>query len=57
MNEVLVRLQLLLRERTRGQTMAEYVVVLGVISVALLLAMMALSGGVSSALGKVTADI
>jgi Flp pilus assembly pilin Flp len=37
--------------------MAEYAVVLGVISAVLLLAMAALSSSVSGALGRVTGDI
>ena len=41
---LLVRLQMLAHERERGQTMAEYVVVLGIISVTILLALGALSG-------------
>ena len=59
MNEILTRLMILwqARERERGQTMAEYAVVLGVISAVLLLAMAGLSGAVSSALGRVTGDI
>lgn len=56
-NALLVRLQLLWQERERGQTMAEYVVVLGIISVAILVALGALSGSVAGTLGKVTTDI
>jgi Flp pilus assembly pilin Flp len=38
-----------------GQTMAEYGVVLAVISVLVITALLALSGGISGAIGKVTA--
>jgi Flp pilus assembly pilin Flp len=38
-----------------GQTMAEYGVVLAVISVLVIGALLALSGGISGAIGKVTA--
>lgn len=38
-----------------GQTMAEYAVVLAVITVAILVALTALSGGISQALDAVTA--
>jgi Flp pilus assembly pilin Flp len=37
-----------------GQTMAEYAVVLAVITIGILVALGALSGGISDALGKVT---
>jgi Flp pilus assembly pilin Flp len=39
----------------RGQTMAEYGVVLAVISVIVIVALTALSGGITGALNKVTA--
>ena len=55
MNEILTRLLILWQTRERGQTMAEYAVVLGVISAAVVLAMAALSSSVSGALGRVTA--
>ncbi len=57
MNDLLIRTYVLLRERERGQTMAEYVVVLGIISVTILLALGFLSGSVAGALGKVTTDL
>jgi pilus assembly protein Flp/PilA len=38
----------------RGQTMAEYAVILGVISVIVIGAIVALSGGIGAALDKVT---
>ena len=43
--------------RQEGQTMAEYAIVLGVISVVIIAALVALSGGISGALSKITADI
>ena len=57
MNVILIRLLVLCQQRERGQTMAEYVVVLGIISVAILLALTALGGSVSGALGRVTSDL
>jgi Flp pilus assembly pilin Flp len=43
------------RKREEGQTMAEYAVVLAVITVATVAVFTALSGGISGALNKVTA--
>ena len=57
MNVILTRMYVLCQTRERGQTMAEYVIVLGIISVGILLAMTALGGSVSGALGKVTSDL
>ena len=57
MNEVLIRLYALHGRRDRGQTMAEYVVVLGIISVAMLLALTALGGSISGSLGRVSSRI
>ncbi len=57
MNDVLIRLYVLYGRRDRGQTMAEYVVVLGIISVSILLALGALGGSVSGALGRVSSDL
>jgi Flp pilus assembly pilin Flp len=45
------------REREEGQTMAEYAVVLGVITVACVLVFGALSGAISSAVTSVTGAI
>jgi Flp pilus assembly pilin Flp len=45
------------RERQEGQTMAEYAVVLGVITAGVIVAITALSGGVSGALSAVTGRI
>jgi Flp pilus assembly pilin Flp len=56
-NVFLTRLFVLYEQRERGQTMAEYVVVLGVISVVLLLALSALSGAIGGELSRVTSDI
>jgi Flp pilus assembly pilin Flp len=44
----------LLAKDEEGQTMAEYAVVLAVITVVVIAALTALSGGISTALGKVT---
>lgn len=46
-----------LRHREDGQTMAEYGVVLAVVSVGIIVALVALSGGISGALSKVTGII
>lgn len=42
-------------ENEEGQTMAEYAVVLAVITVVVIAALTALSGGIGSALSRVTA--
>ena len=42
-------------DEERGQTMAEYAVVLAVITVAIVATLTTLSGGISNALGAVTA--
>ncbi len=47
----------LLTQRERGQTMAEYAVVLAVIAIGIVVALGTLSGGIGDALGKVTSDI
>jgi len=44
-------------QRERGQTMAEYAVVLAVIAIGIFVALGTLKGSISTALGKVTADI
>jgi Flp pilus assembly pilin Flp len=56
-NVILTRMLVLWQQRERGQTMAEYVIVLGIISVGILLALTALGGSVSGALGRVTSDL
>jgi Flp pilus assembly pilin Flp len=55
-NDFFVRLDIFCR-RERAQTMAEYVIVLGIITVTLMLALGALSGSVQGALAKVTRDL
>jgi Flp pilus assembly pilin Flp len=47
----------LLARRESGQTMAEYAVVLGVITLAVVGVFTALSGGISSAISNVTSNI
>jgi Flp pilus assembly pilin Flp len=54
---ILARLTILYQQRERGQTMAEYAIVLGIISVTVLVALGALSGSISGAIGKVTTDL
>jgi Flp pilus assembly pilin Flp len=49
----LVELVKTARKREEGQTMAEYAVVLAVITVATVAVFTALSGGISGAIGKV----
>jgi Flp pilus assembly pilin Flp len=56
MHEWSIRLYLALR-RERGQTMAEYAVVLAVIALGIFVALGTLRGSISGALGKVTSDI
>jgi Flp pilus assembly pilin Flp len=46
-----------LRDRQSGQTMAEYAVVLAVITVAILATLALLSGGIKSALSSVTSKL
>jgi Flp pilus assembly pilin Flp len=45
------------RESERGQTMAEYAVVLAVIAIGIFIALGTLRGAISGALSKVTSDI
>jgi Flp pilus assembly pilin Flp len=47
----------LLTQRDRGQTMAEYAVVLAVIAIGIFIALGSLRGAVSGALGSVARDI
>jgi Flp pilus assembly pilin Flp len=54
---IFARLHVLGHERERGQTMAEYVIVLGIISVTILVALGALSGSIGSAISKVASDV
>ena len=53
----LVELLKAARKREEGQTMAEYAVVLAVITVATVAVFVALSGGISNAMTKVTGII
>jgi len=48
------RLLLAAARRQSGQTMAEYAVILGVISVIVIGAIVALSGGITNALERIT---
>ena len=43
-----------LREGERGQTMAEYAVILGVITAIVIAAILALSGGITGRLNEIT---
>ena len=52
-----LRPYLRLRKGEEGQTMAEYAVVLGVITLAVVGVFVALSGGISNALNAVTSAI
>ena len=56
LNDFFVRLHIHL-QRERGQTMAEYVVVLGIISVAILVALGALTGSISGQITRVASDL
>ena len=56
MNHFFIRLDII-RQQERGQTMAEYVVVLGIISVTILAALGLLSGSISGAISKVSSKI
>jgi Flp pilus assembly pilin Flp len=51
------RLYVLIQHRERGQTMAEYAVVLAVIAIGIFVALGNLRGAIGGALGKVTSDI
>jgi Flp pilus assembly pilin Flp len=55
-HDLSIKLYLLLH-RERGQTMAEYAVVLAVIAIGIFVALGTLRGAIGGALGKVTADI
>jgi Flp pilus assembly pilin Flp len=57
MNDRLTRLYVRLRQRERGQTMAEYAVVLGIISVGILVALGALGGSISGQINGVASKI
>jgi Flp pilus assembly pilin Flp len=55
-NDFILRTYMLSR-RDRGQTMAEYAVVLGIITAAIMLALGLISGSVSGALSSVSSKI
>jgi Flp pilus assembly pilin Flp len=57
LHHVSTKLYVLFESRERGQTMAEYAVVLAVIAIGIFAALGFLSGAIRGALGKVTADI
>ena len=54
MKDILTRLYVLYGQRERGQTMAEYAVVLGIISVGILVALGALGGSISGQISSVS---
>ncbi len=56
-NDLLIGLYVQLRQRERGQTMAEYVVVLGIISVGILVALGALTGSIGGQISSVSSRI
>ena len=56
MNDFLIRLDII-RRHERGQTMAEYVVVLGIISVTILAALGLLTGSISGAINSASSKI
>ena len=56
LHDLSIKLYLLI-QRDRGQTMAEYAVVLAVIALGIIVALTSMKGAISGALGKVTADI
>jgi Flp pilus assembly pilin Flp len=56
-NATLLRLTVFCQARDRGQTMAEYAVVLGIISVGILVALGALTGSIGGQLNRVTSDL
>jgi Flp pilus assembly pilin Flp len=56
LHDVTLKLYVMM-QRDRGQTMAEYAVVLAVIAIGIFVALGALSGSVRGALGRITADI
>jgi Flp pilus assembly pilin Flp len=56
LHDVTLKLYVMM-QRDRGQTMAEYAVVLAVIAIGIFVALGALGGSVRGALGKITTDI
>ena len=57
MNDLLTRLYVAHGRREQGQTMAEYAVVLGIISVGILIALTALGGSISGQISSVSSRI
>jgi Flp pilus assembly pilin Flp len=57
MHTLICKIHVRLSARERGQTMAEYAIVLAVIALGIFLALGLLGGSIRGALGKVTADI
>jgi len=57
MRDFFVRVYVRLSQGDRGQTMAEYAVVLAVIAIGIFVALGALSGSINGALGKITSDL
>jgi Flp pilus assembly pilin Flp len=56
-NDLLTRLYVAYGRREQGQTMAEYAVVLGIISVGILVALTALGGSISGQISSVSSRI
>jgi Flp pilus assembly pilin Flp len=56
-NDLLIRILVQLRRREKGQTMAEYAIVLGIISVGILVALGALGGSISGQISSVSSRI
>jgi Flp pilus assembly pilin Flp len=56
-NDFLIRILVQLRQREKGQTMAEYAVVLGIISVGILVALGALGGSIGGQISSVSSRI
>ena len=57
LHAILLSLAAEARESERGQTMAEYAIVLSVITVAILVTLIALAGGINSTLSSVTGSL
>ena len=57
MQTLATRLYVRLATRERGQTMAEYAVVLAVIAIGIFVALGLLRNSIGGALGKITSDI
>jgi Flp pilus assembly pilin Flp len=57
MRDFFVSVYVRLSRTDRGQTMAEYAVVLAVIAIGIFVALGALSGSINGALGKITSDL